>query len=403
MLVTTLESDPYLGRILTGRIRTGIVKTNMNVKVIDSLGNIIENSRVTKLLSFKGLERTPVEEAVAGDIIAIAGLAEATVSHTICHPEEKIPIESRPIDPPTLAMTFSVNDSPLAGREGKKVTSRQIGERLYREAEANIAIKISESSDRDAFEVSGRGELQLSVLIETMRREGFELSVSRPRVLYKSSNTGKRQEPIENVVIDLDEEFCGIVVESMSNRKAELKELKPSGGNRMKATFLAPSRGLIGYHGKFLTETRGTGIMHRVFSGYSDYKGAVETRRNGVLISNSSGETVAYALFNLLDRGPQFIGTGVRVYQGMIIGEHTRDNDLEVNPLRGKQLTNIRAAGKDDAVKLPPPRLMSLEQALAYIQSDELVEVTPRSIRLRKKFLEPHIRKRISKKDDAAA
>ncbi|MAI05972.1 MAG: translational GTPase TypA [Alphaproteobacteria bacterium TMED87] len=401
MLATTLESDPYLGRVLTGRINSGVVKTNMMVKVLDSLGEKIENARVSKLLTFKGLERSPISEACAGDIVAIAGLENATVSHTICHPDVITPIESRPIDPPTLAMTFSVNDSPLAGLDGSKVTSRQIGERLFREAESNIAIKITQSTDHDSFEVAGRGELQLSVLIETMRREGYELSVSMPRVLYRKSDSGKKEEPIESVVIDLDEEFCGIVVESMSKRKADLLELKPSGGSRMKVIFSAPSRGLIGYHSKFLTETRGTGIMNRLYSGYSEYKGNIETRRNGVLISNSDGASVAYALYNLLDRGEQFIGSGVKVYRGMIIGEHTRDNDLEVNPLKSKQLTNIRAAGKDDAIKLPPTKVMTLEQSLSYIQSDELVEVTPKYIRLRKRFLDPNIRKRTAKKNDS--
>ena len=401
MLATTLESDPYLGRVLTGRINSGTVKTNMMIKVLDSRGGEIENARVSKLLTFKGLDRSPVSEACAGDIVAIAGLESATVSHTICQPDVMTPIESRPIDPPTLSMTFSVNDSPLAGIDGTKVTSRQIGERLFREAESNIAIKITQSTDHDSFEVAGRGELQLSVLIETMRREGYELSVSMPRVLYRKSDGGKKEEPIESVVIDLDEEFCGIVVESMSKRKADLLELKPSGGSRMKVIFSAPSRGLIGYHSKFLTETRGTGIMNRLYSGYSEYKGNIETRRNGVLISNSDGVSVAYALYSLLDRGEQFIGSGVKVYRGMIVGEHTRDNDLEVNPLKSKQLTNIRASGKDDAIKLPPAKTMTLEQSLSYIQSDELVEVTPKYIRLRKRFLDPNIRKRTAKKNDS--
>jgi len=402
MLATTLEADPYLGRILTGRIATGRAKVNMPLKVLDRDGNKVEDGRVTKLLAFQGLERVPVESADAGDIVAIAGLTDATVAHTLCAPDVTEALEARPIDPPTLAMTFSVNDSPLAGREGKKVTSRQIGERLFREAEGNVAIKISESFDRDAFEVAGRGELQLGVLIETMRREGFELSVSRPRVLFRETDDGKREEPVEDVVIDVDEEFSGAVVESMSERKAEMMGLKPSGGGKVRIEFIAPARGLIGYHGQFLTETRGTGIMHRLYHGYAPHKGPIATRREGVLISNSDGETVAYALFNLLDRGPQFIGSGVKVYRGMIIGEHTRDNDLEVNPLKSKQLTNIRASGKDDAIKLPPPQQMSLEEALAYIQDDELVEVTPSNIRLRKKYLDPNERKKMANKADAA-
>jgi GTP-binding protein len=402
MLATTLEADPYLGRILTGRISTGRAKVNMPIKVLDIDGKKLEDGRVTKLLAFRGLERVPVDSADAGDIVAIAGLAEATVAHTICAPDVTEPLPSRPVDPPTLAMTFSVNDSPLGGREGKKVTSRQIGERLFSEAEGNVAIKVSESEGKDAFEVAGRGELQLGVLIEIMRREGFELSVSRPRVLYKTGENGKREEPIEDVVIDVDEEYAGAVVEAMSGRKAEMQGLKPSGGGKVRISFLAPSRGLIGYHGQFLTDTRGTGIMNRLYHGYAPHKGAIATRREGVLISNSDGESVAYALFNLLDRGPQFIPSGVKVYRGMIIGEHTRDNDLEVNPIKGKQLTNIRASGKDDAIKLAPPRLMSLEEALAYIQDDELVEVTPSSIRLRKQYLDPNDRKKMARKADAA-
>ena len=401
MLATMLEFDPYLGRVLTGRIATGRATVNMPIKALDGDGTKLEEGRATKLMTFHGLARVPVDMAEAGDIIAIAGLDEATVAHTLCAPEVTEPIEARPVDPPTLAMTFSVNDSPLSGREGKKVTSRQIGERLFREAEGNVAIEVSESEERDAFEVAGRGELQLGVLIETMRRESFELSVSRPRVLFKTVN-GKREEPIEDVVIDVDEAFTGAVVEAMSERKAELTGMKPSSGGKVRITFLAPSRGLIGYHGQFLTDTCGTGIMHRLYHGYTPYKGAIATRREGVLISNSEGEAVAYALFNLLDRGPQFIAPGVKVYRGMIIGEHTRTNDLEINPLKSKQLTNIRASGKDDAIKLPPPRAMSLEQALAYIQGDELVEVTPANIRLRKRHLDPHVRKKMANKADAA-
>ncbi|MDG2242487.1 MAG: translational GTPase TypA [Rhodospirillaceae bacterium] len=402
MLATTLEADPYLGRILTGRISTGRATVNMAIKALDIDGKKLEDGRATKLLAFRGLERVPVESADAGDIVAIAGLSEATVAHTLCAPEVTEPLESRPVDPPTLAMTFSVNDSPLAGREGKKVTSRQIGDRLFAEAEGNVAIKVSQAEGRDAFEVAGRGELQLGVLIEIMRREGFELSVSRPRVLFRIGEDGKREEPIEDVVIDVDEEFSGAVVEAMSERKAEMHGLKPSGAGKVRISFLAPSRGLIGYHGQFLTDTRGTGIMNRLYYGYAPYKGEIATRREGVLVSNSDGESVAYALFNLLDRGPQFIPPGVKVYRGMIIGEHTRDNDLEVNPIKGKQLTNIRASGKDDAIKLSPPRIMSLEQALAYIQDDELVEVTPLSIRLRKRYLDPNDRKKMARNADAA-
>ena len=394
MLATTLEADPYLGRILTGRIHTGVVKTNMAVKGLDREGNLIENFRAAKILAFRGIERVPVEQAEAGDIVCISGMTKPTVADTLCAPEVTEPLKAQPIDPPTLAMIFSVNDSPLAGTEGDKVTSRVIGARLAREAESNVAIRITEQASRDAFEVAGRGELQLGVLIETMRREGFELSVSRPRVLFQTGEDGERQEPIEEVFVDVDDEFSGVVVEKMTLRKAELTGMRPSGGGKTRITFLAPSRGLIGYHGEFLTDTRGTGLMNRVFHGYAPYKGAIEGRRNGVLISNGTGEAVAYALWNLEDRGPMFIPSGVKVYEGMIIGEHSRGNDLEVNPLKAKQLTNIRAAGKDEAVRLTTPRKMSLEQAIAYIQDDELVEVTPKSIRLRKRLRDPNERKK---------
>ena len=401
MLATTLEADPYLGRVLTGRIMSGTARVNMPLKSLHRDGKIIEQGRLTKLLSFRGLERVGIETAVAGDIIAIAGLTETTVADTICAAEVTEAIHATPIDPPTLAMTFSVNDSPLAGREGTKVTSRMIAERLLREAEGNIAIKVSETADKDAMEVAGRGELQLGVLIETMRREGYEMSISRPRVLYKTEN-GQRLEPIEEVQIDVDEEFAGIVVEKMSLRKAEMTDMRPSGGGKQRVTFLAPSRGLIGYQGEFMTDTRGTGLMSRLFHGYAPYKGAVEGRRNGVLISTGDGTAVAYALWNLEDRGPMFITPGTPVYQGMIIGEHTRENDLEVNPLKGKQLTNIRTTSKDEAVRLTPPRILSLEQAISYIQDEELVEVTPKSIRLRKRLLDPNERKRANRAQEAS-
>ncbi len=396
MLATTLEADPYLGRVLTGRILQGIAKVNMPVKSMARDGKILETGRLSKILAFRGLERVPVETAVAGDIIAIAGLTQTTVADTIASPEVTTPIHSTPIDPPTLAMTFSVNDSPLAGREGTKVTSRMIAERLWREAEGNIAVQVSETADKDAIEVAGRGELQLGVLIETMRREGFEMSISRPRVLYQVED-GQRLEPMEEVQIDVDEEYSGVVVEKMSLRKGELQDMRPSGGGKVRITFYAPARGLIGYQGEFMTDTRGTGLMSRLFHGYAPYKGPIEGRRNGVLISNGGGNAVAYALWNLEDRGPMFIVPGAAIYEGMIIGEHTRDNDLEVNALKAKQLTNIRTTSKDEAVRLTPPRVMTLEQAIAYIQDDELVEVTPRSIRLRKKLLDPNDRKRASR------
>ncbi len=401
MLVTTREYDPYLGRVLTGRIHSGEAKLNMAIKVLHHDGSVVETGRISKLLSFKGLDRVPIEEASAGDIIVIAGLENANVADTIGHSEITVPLKAQPIDPPTLAMTFSVNDSPLAGREGSKVTSRMLGDRLKREAEGNVALRITETAEKDAFEVAGRGELQLGVLIETMRREGFELSISRPRVLFqRDPDTNERLEPIEEVQIDVDEDYVGAVVESMSLRKAELQDMRPFGAGKTRATFHAPSRGLIGYHGQFLTETRGTGIMARVFYGYAPYKGAIEGRRNGVLISNGDGDSVAYALWNLEERGTLFIGGGVSVYQGMIIGENSREQDMEVNPLKAKQLTNVRASGKDEAIRLSPPRLMSLEQAISYIQDDERVEVTPKNIRLRKAFLDPNDRKREERKAD---
>jgi GTP-binding protein len=398
MLATTLENDPYLGRVLTGRVHSGVAKLNMPVKSLSRDGRVIEQARLSKLLAFRGLDRRPIEEAEAGDIIAIAGLSDTTVADTICAPEVTEALPSQPVDPPTLAMTFSVNDSPLAGREGSKVTSRMIAERLNREAEGNVAIRVRETDEKDAVEVAGRGELQLGVLIETMRREGYELSISRPRVLFKSDPaTGQRLEPMEEVQIDVDEEFSGVVVEKMAHRKGEMTDMRPSGGGKQRITFLAPTRGLIGYQGEFLTDTRGTGIMSRLFHGYAPWKGPVESRRNGVLIATSDGVAVAYALWNLEDRGPMFITPGTQVYQGMIIGQHTRDNDLDVNPIKGKQLTNIRTTSKDEAVRLTPPITMTLEQAIAYIADDELVEVTPKSIRLRKRFLDPNDRKRASR------
>ena len=389
LLGTILEANPYLGRIVTGRITSGSIAPNQAVKVLDHEGNLIEQGRVTKVLAFRGLERTAVDSAEAGDIVAIAGLPDATVAHTICDPSVDTPIPAQPIDPPTLAMTFRVNDSPLAGTEGDKVTGRMIRDRLLREAEGNVALRVRESDDKDSMEVAGRGELQLGILIETMRREGFELSVSRPKVLLRDDpKTGEQLEPIEEVVIDLDEEHSGIVVQKMSERKAELIEMRPSGGGRQRLVFYAPTRGLIGYQGELLTDTRGTAIMNRLFHAYAPFKGAIQGRRNGVLISNDAGEAVAYALWNLEDRGPMMVEPGWKVYRGMIVGEHTRDNDLVVNVLKGKKLTNIRTTSKDEAVRLTPPIRMTLERALAYIQDDELVEVTPKSIRLRKKLLD---------------
>jgi GTP-binding protein len=398
LLGTILEANPYLGRLVTGRITSGSAKPNQPVKVLDHDGKLIETGRITKLLAFRGLERVPVDEAEAGDIVAIAGLPNATVAQTICDPSVETPIPAQPIDPPTLAMTFRVNDSPLAGTEGTKVTGRMIRDRLLREAEGNVALRVRESDDKDAMEVAGRGELQLGILIEQMRREGFELSVSRPKVLLRRGENGELEEPIEEVVIDVDEIHSGIVVQKMSERKGEMIELKPSGGGRVRLVFYAPTRGLIGYQGELLTDTRGTAIMNRLFHAYEPHKGPIQGRRNGVLISNDKGEAVAYALWNLEDRGPMMIEPGWKVYPGMIVGEHTRDNDLVINVLKGKQLTNIRTTSKDEAVRLTPPIRMTLEKALAYIQDDELVEVTPASIRLRKKLLDETDRKREDRK-----
>jgi GTP-binding protein len=401
MLGTILEANPYLGRIVTGRITSGAVRPNQSVKVLDRNGALVEEGRLTKVLAFRGLERTGVEEAAAGDIVAIAGLPEATVSHTICAPEVIFPLPAQPIDPPTLAMTFRINDSPLAGTEGDKVQSRVIRERLLREAEGNVALRVSESSEKDSMEVAGRGELQLGILIETMRREGFELSVSRPKVLLERAADGDLMEPIEEVVIDVDEEHTGVVVQKLAERRAEMTEMRPSGGGRVRLSFLAPTRGLIGYQGELLTDTRGTAVMNRLFHSYGPYRGEIVGRRNGVLISNDQGEAVAYALWNLEDRGPMMIEPGWKVYRGMIVGEHTRGNDLEVNVLKGKKLTNIRTHAKDEAVRLIPPIQMTLERALAYITDDELVEVTPKAIRLRKKLLDPNDRKKEERRKEA--
>jgi GTP-binding protein len=395
MLGTILEANPYLGRLVTGRIFSGSIKPNQPAKVLDRNGKLIEVGRASKVLAFRGLERQPIEEAFAGDIVSVAGLPEATVSHSICAPEVDIPLPAQPIDPPTLSMTFRVNDSPLAGTEGSKVTGRMIRDRLFREAEGNVALKVSESAERDSVEVAGRGELQLGILIETMRREGFELSVSRPKVLFeRDPKTGEIREPIEEVVIDVDQEHSGIVVQKMAERKAEMIEMRPSGGGRVRLVFYAPTRGLIGYQGELLTDTRGTAVLNRLFHAYSPYKGEVQGRRTGVLIATDAGDAVAFALWNLEDRGPMMIEPGWKVYRGMIVGEHTRGNDLEVNVLKGKKLTNIRTHSKDEMVRLTPPIQMTLEKALAYIQDDELVEVTPKSIRLRKKLLDPNERKR---------
>ncbi|MGB0482392.1 MAG: translational GTPase TypA [Alphaproteobacteria bacterium] len=402
MLATTLEANPFLGRILTGRIQSGRLTPNMAIKALGMDGSQLETGRATKILAFRGLERQPIDSAEAGDIVAIAGLTQATVADTLCAPDVTQALAAQPIDPPTLSMTFSVNDSPLAGLVGDKVTSRLIWDRLQKEAEGNVALQVRETDGKDAFEVAGRGELQLAVLIENMRREGFELSVSRPRVVYQFDDNGNRLEPFEEVTVDVDADYSGAVVEKIGMRRGELKDMRPSGGGKQRLSFIAPSRALIGYLGEFLTDTHGTGILNRRFSHYGPHKGAIPGRRNGVLISMEKGSAVAFALWNLEERGPLFIHPQQPVYHGLIIGEHAKGSDLDVNPLKGKKLTNVRASGTDEAVSLTPPVDMTLEKALAYIQDDELVEVTPEAVRIRKRFLDIHERKRDAKARAAA-
>jgi len=396
MLATLLDSDPYLGRCLTGKVESGSAKVNDLVKVINLSNKIIESGRLTKLYTFEGTKRVAVDIVSAGDIICIAGLTKCSVSDTVCNDLIEKPLPSTPIDPPTMSITITVNDSPYAGQEGKKLTSTAIRERLLSEAESNVAITFKENEKKDSFEIGGRGELQLGVLIETMRREGFELNVSRPQVLYKFDGE-KKLEPMEEVIIDVDEKFSSNVINSMNTRKAEMRDMKTLGASKIRLNFIAPSRGLIGFQGQFLTETRGTGVINRLFYKYSTYKGDIIGRRNGALISTETGSAVAYAIFNLQDRGIMFIEPQTKIYTGMIVGEHNRNNDLEINVLKGKQLTNVRASGTDKAINLVPPVKMNLEQMISYIRDDELLEVTPNNLRLRKKFLNPHERKRASK------
>jgi len=398
MLATTLGSDPFVGRILTGRVESGRLKVGATVQALSRIGQKIEQFRVTRVQAFRGLGQQDIDEAIAGDIVSLAGMTKATVADTICALAVDVALPAQPIDPPTITVTFGINDSPLAGRDGKKVQSRVIRERLMKEAESNVAIKITDTPGGEAFEVAGRGELQMGVLIENMRREGFELSISRPQVLFREGPDGEKLEPIEEVTIDVDDEYSGAVIEKITGvRKGEMIEMKPAGVGKTRIIALVPSRGLIGYHGEFLTDTRGTGVLNRVFHDWAPHKGSVPGRRAGVLISMENGTSVAYALWNLEERGRMFIGAQADIYTGMIIGEHSRDNDLEVNPLKGKKLTNVRASGTDEAVRLTTPITMTLEQAIAYIDDDELVEVTPNSIRLRKRYLDPHERKKQSR------
>ncbi len=397
MLATTLSADPFIGRILTGRVEAGTLKAGDTIKAMTREGEKIEQFRVSKILAFRGLMQQPIDVAEAGDIVTVAGMTKATVADTLCDPSIDTPIPAQPIDPPTITVTFGINDSPLAGRDGKKVQSRVIRNRLMKEAEVNVAIKIADTPGGEAFEVSGRGELQMGVLIENMRREGFELSISRPQVIFTEED-GQRMEPVEEVTIDVDDEYTGTVVEKLTGpRKGNLVEMKAAGAGKTRIIAHVPSRGLIGYHGEFLTDTRGSGVLNRIFHGSTPHKGPIPGRRQGVLISMENGTSVSYALWNLEERGKMFIGAQEPVYTGMIIGEHSRDNDLEVNPLKGKKLTNVRASGSDEAVRLTPPVIMSLEQAIAYIDDDELVEVTPNAVRLRKRYLDPHERKRMAR------
>ncbi|MDB6178867.1 translational GTPase TypA [Paracoccus sp. Z330] len=394
MLATTLGADNFLGRLLTGRVESGRAKAGDTLKALSREGDRIEQFRISKVLAFRGLTQTPIDEAVAGDIVTLAGMSKATVADTLCAPEIETALPAQPIDPPTISVTFGINDSPLAGQDGKKVQSRVIRERLMREAEVNVAIRVEDTPGGEAFVVSGRGELQMGVLIENMRREGYELSISRPRVIFREED-GVRMEPVEEVIIDVDDDYTGAVIEKLTgDRKGDMVDMRPAGVGKTRIVAHVPSRGLIGYHGEFMTDTRGNGVLNRIFHGWAPYKGAIQGRRQGVLISMEDGVSVAYALWNLEDRGKMFIGAQEQLYQGMIIGEHSRDNDLEVNPLKGKKLTNVRASGSDEAVRLTPPVRMSLEEAIAYINDDELVEVTPKNIRLRKRHLDPHERKR---------
>ncbi len=402
MLATTLEADPFLGRILTGRITSGTIKPNMALKAIRHDGTLVETFRATKVLAYRGLERVPVDEASAGEIVALAGMTDATVADTLCDPSVTEPLPAQPIDPPTLSMTFRINDGPFAGQEGSKVQSRVIRDRLMREAERNIAIKVMDSDETDSFIVSGRGELQLAILIENMRREGFELTVSRPKVVIKNDpETGQKLEPIEETIIDVDDGFTGVIVQKLSERRGDLMEMRPSGGGRTRMVFLVPTRGLLGYQSELLSDSRGTAVMNRLFHSYAPFKGEIQGRRQGVLISNGSGEATAYSIFHLQDRGQFMIGAQARVYEGMIVGEHSRDNDLIVNVVQGKKLTNVRASGKDEALTLVPPMKLTLEKAMSYITDEELVEITPETIRLRKRWLDPNERKKQERKREA--
>jgi len=402
MRVTTLDYNTYVGVIGIGRVQRGSIKPNQRITAIDRYGEQ-RNARVLQVLGFRGLKRVEVEEANAGDIIAVTGVENLNISDTLCDREAVEALPALTVDEPTISMTFRVNNSPFSGREGKYLTSRQLRERLLREASHNVALRIEETTDAERFRVSGRGELHLSILIETMRREGYEMAISRPEVILRDVD-GETQEPYESLVVDLEADYQGAVMERLGNRRGVLQDMQPDGKGRIRMDYIIPARGLIGFQSEFRTVTAGTGLLFHTFEKYGPYNPApISTRNNGVLISNSTGKAVAYALFNLQDRGRMIIKDGVDVYEGQLIGIHNRGNDLTVNPLKAKQLTNIRTVIKDDNVLLAAPNIMSLEQSLEFIQDDELVEVTPESIRIRKLHLKEHERKaagRTSKKQE---
>jgi len=392
MLVSSIDYDNYVGRIAIGRLERGTIKENQPVAVCRKDGKV-QNLKVTKIYTYTGLKRTEIAEAHAGDIIAVVGIPDINIGETIADVNNPEAIPFVDIDEPTLTMTFSVNNGPFAGKEGEFITSRHLRDRLMKELESNVSLRVEETESPDSFKVSGRGELHLSVLIETMRREGFELMVSRPTVIFKEID-GVKCEPIEDLVIDVPDEFTGTVIEKLGTRKAEMTNMISGEQGYTRLEFKIPARGLIGYRSEFLTDTKGNGIMNHVFSGYEPFKGEMSTRGKGVLIAFETGKTLTYGLYNAQERGTLFIGAGVEVYQGMIVGENPRAEDIEVNVCKAKHLTNTRASGSDDALRLTPPRQFSLEQAIEYIAEDELVEVTPKNIRLRKKILDPTARVR---------
>ncbi|PLX78784.1 MAG: translational GTPase TypA [Desulfuromonas sp.] len=398
MLVASIAYNDYLGRIATGKLFNGTLRSGQNVAVVGQGGEVI-TGRISKLLGLSGLKQVEIEQANAGDIVSVAGIEAISIGQTIADPNHPEALPYVSIDEPTLSMYFMVNSSPFAGQEGKFVTSRQLGERLQRELRTNVSLRIETTDNTDTFRVSGRGELHLSILIENMRREGYEMAVSKPEVIFRDID-GVSSEPMEHLVIDVPEEFQGTVIEKLGTRKAEMTSMQPREGV-VRLEFIVPARGLIGFRTEFMTDTRGTGTLNHVFHGYAPYKGPIPGRKNGVLVSMDATETVAYAIWNLQDRGIFFVGTGIKVYEGMILGQNNKEKDLVVNVGKGKKLTNVRASGSDDAVRITTPRLLSLEQALEFIDDDELVEITPKSIRLRKKYLDANERKKFEKQKKA--